>query len=381
MAGVSYALADFVTGGPILDLPVMEGADWAAQLNRPDTLSCTIDLNDPDALALDLRSSTEPKKTVLLARTDADVVLAWGIIDDDREWDEDARTLSISAKGIWGSWLGHSIIAPPTALTEALVTDGTPNPDLDSSFIGWSLGTIGKKLVEQRQTWPGSPGPTTLILPADEVGTHERNYLFPALKMIGSALTDLTSVRNGPDFAFDAQRGPDGLSLEYRMRHGSEAEPRIGVHAGIWSLGGNSPVTGLRVKDSANDIATAAWLAGGKTAGTVMMARALNPDLIAAGYPPLDFVDTARNDVTLQPTLESYVEAAGGYASGAVRSLSFNVRGDASPGLGQFRPGDTVALDVPDDHPYLTDDILVRVTSIKGDETGLSLGIGCEVIA
>ena len=119
MAGVSYALADFRTGGPILDLPVQEGATWAAQLNRPDALSCSVDMNDPDALALDLRSSSEPKKTVLLARTDDDVVLAWGLIDS-REWDEDARTLQLTAGGVWGSYFGKTIIAPASARTAEL---------------------------------------------------------------------------------------------------------------------------------------------------------------------------------------------------------------------------------------------------------------------
>lgn len=380
MAGVSFALADFVTGGPILDLPVMAGAPWASQLNRPDSLSCMLDLNDADIRALDLRSATEPKKTVLLARTDSDVVVAWGLINDDREWDEDAQTLALTATGVRGSWLGHSIIGPSSARTATLVTDGTANPALDTTYSGYSLGTIGKKLLEQRLTWPGA---TTMpfILPADEVGTHERTYLFPALKMIDSAWNDLTNVENGPDFAIDAQRAADGLHLEYVMRHGSEAEPRIGVHAGLWSLGRQSPITKFKVADNSTDVASAAWLSGGKTAGEVMMSRALNAELIAAGYPPLDFVDTARNDVTQQATLNAYANAAAAYAAAPVRSLSFTVRADAQPGLGQFRPGDVVTIDVPDEHPYLTEDIEVRITSIGSTVEALELTIGCEVIS
>ena len=48
MAGVFYALANFVDGGPILDLPVNPGASWASQLNRPDALSCEIDARDDE---------------------------------------------------------------------------------------------------------------------------------------------------------------------------------------------------------------------------------------------------------------------------------------------------------------------------------------------
>ena len=382
MGGVSYALADFVTGGPVLDLPIKEGASWAAQLNRPDSLSCDVDLNDPDALALDLRSSSEPKKTVMFARTDDDVILAWGLISS-RSWDEDERTLSLAAGGPWSTFFGSTIIAPAVARTANLITldaEGYPivNPVLDTSLSGFSLGTIGKKLVEQRLAWPGAPA--VLDLPPDEIGTHERAYLFSGMKTISAALTDLTNVENGPDFAFDAQRASDGLGLRYVMRHGSEATPRIGTDVGVWSLGEQSPITGLTVDDDAADLASAAWLTAGKQAGAALISRTLNDALIAAGYPPLDVVDTSRSDVSAQATLNAYGAELIGLASRAQRELSFSVRADTSPSLGQYRPGDTVTIDVPSDHPYLTTSIPVRITSVSGDEAGLSVKIGCVIL-
>lgn len=382
MAGVSYALADFVTGGPILDLPVKEGASWAAQLNRPDALSCEVDLNDVDALALDLRSSSEPKKTVMFARTDADVILAWGLVSS-RSWDEDSRSLSLSAGGVWSTFFGSTIIAPASARTVPLIVndvDGYPivNPVLDTSLSGFSLGTIGKKLVAQRLAWPGAPA--VFDLPPDEIGTRERDYLFSGMKTNGSALTDLTNVENGPDFAFDAQRASNGLGLRYVMRHGSEATPRIGTDVGVWSLGEQSPITGLVVDDDAADLASAAWLTAGKQAGAALISRTLNDALVAAGYPPLDIVDTSRNDVSVQATLDAYGAELIGLASRPQRELSFSVRADASPSLGQYRPGDTITLDVPSDHPYLAASIPVRITSVSGDEAGLSVKIGCVIL-
>lgn len=385
MPGVSYALADFVTGGPILDLPVREGATWAAQLNRPDALSCSVDMNDPDALALDLRSSSEPKKTVLLARTDDDVVLAWGLIDS-RDWDEDARTLQLTAGGVWGSYFGETIIAPASARTASLTVPdpGGPglvmvNPALSTSYSGLSLGTIGKRLVQQRLAWPGAP--TAFVLPDDEAGSAERSYTFADMKRTGAALTDLSNVEGGPDFAFDAQRAPDGLSLLYVMRHGSTAQPRIGTDVGSWPLGGLSPITGLKVTDDGGSLASAAWLAAGKSSGAALLSRALNDALVtASGYPPLDEVDTSHNDVSVQTTLDAYAARLIGYGARPYRELSFSVRADATPALGQYRPGDTITLDVPEDHPYLVSSILVRITSISGDEAGLSVKIGCVIV-
>lgn len=384
MAGVSYALADFVTGGPILDLPVMEGASWASQLNRPDALSCSIDLNDPDALALDLRSSSEPNKTIMLARTDDDIILAWGLIPDDgRTWNEDTKTLDLSATGISSSYFGQTIIAPAAALTAPLITndpEGFPqvNPALNTTLSGWSHGTIGKKLVAQRLAWPGAP--TVFDLPADEVGTRTQTWLFASMKSIGSALDDLTKQEAGPDFAFDAQRASNGLGLRYVMRHGSEAKPRIGTDAGIWALGEGSPITGLKITDALAAGASASWMTAGKQSGAALISRKLNAAMLAAGYPPLDVVDTTHNDVSVQATLDSYNAELIRDAATVTRDLSFEVRADATPALGQYRPGDTITLDVPDGHPWHTKAIPIRITSISGDEAGLSVKIGCVIL-
>ena len=378
MPGVTYSLADFRTGGPILDLPVMEGAKWAAQLNRADTLSCTVDMRSAETLSLDLRAASEPKKTVLFARTDADVVLAWGLVDDDREWDEDARTLSLSGKGVWTSYFGKALIGPASALTAPLVVGGVENAALNTLLSGYALGGLGVKLVEQRLTWPGSP---TFILPAAEVGPYTEAYAFASLKTVGSALLDITNRENGVDFALDARRASNGLNLEYVMRAGTAAAPGVGRDAGGWALGNDSPVTGLVVSDSATDVATAAWLVGGRSSGSFVMSRALNAAMITSdGYAPLDYVDTSRGTVTVQETLDGYARAAAAYARGANRSVSFSVRGDTSPLLGSYRPGDTMTLSPPDNHPWLTADLKVRVTSISGDETGDVVKIGCITI-
>lgn len=384
MAGVSFGLVDFVTGGPILDLPVMEGASWAAQLNRPDSVSCKVDMNDPDTLALDLRSSTEPNKTVMIARNDDDRVLAWGLIPDNgRTWDEDSRTLSLSATGISASWLGENIIAPATALTAALIVndaDGypVPNPALNTTLSGWSHGTIGKKLVAQLLAWPGAP--TVFDLPPDEVGTRSQTWLFSSFKSIGAALDDLTKQEAGPDFAFDAERSTDGLSLRYIMRHGSEANPRIGTDVGVWSLGENSPISGLSISDALAAGASVGFMSAGKQAGAALISRVRNEALIAAGYPPLAVIDTSHNDVSVQATLDSYNRENVADAAKTTRDIAFSVRADATPALGQYRPGDTITLDVPDGHPWHTTSIPIRITSIEGDETGLSVKIGCVIL-
>jgi hypothetical protein len=382
---VHFALSDFVTGGPIIDLPINEGASWASPLNRPDAVSCVIDMRNPDALALDLPAASEPNKTILSARTDDDVFLAWGIIGDgDRVWDEDARELTLSASGVSAAgYFGRTIIAPASALTAPLITldaEGYPvvNPALDTNLSGWSLGTIGKKLVAQRLAFPGAP--TIFDLPADQAGTHERSYLFSGLKSIGKALDDLTNVENGPDFAFDAYRDTDGISLRAVMRHGSEAEPRIGTDVGSWSLGEGSPITGLSITDALTAGASAGWMSAGKTSGAPILSRVLNSVMISRGYPPFDIVDTSHNDVSDQSTLDAYNRQNVADAASVARDLTFYVRGDARPSLGEYRSGDTATLDVPEGHPWHRAGIPIRITSIGGDETGETVEIGCVIL-
>ena len=386
MPGVSYALANFVDGGPIVDLPVMTGATWSAQLNRPDAVGCKVDLKDPAVRALDLRSSSEPNKTLLLARTDDDIVLAWGLIGDgDRTWDEDSRTVELSATGILGSYFGLAPIAPVDVLTADLTAvdeDGyiVINPDLDTTISGVSHGTIGKRLVEQLLAWPGAP--TVFDLPPDEPGFRTQTWTLSSAKTIGAALTDLTKQEGGPDFAFEAVRASNGLNLRYVMRHGSEAQPRLGADVGVWSIGGPaSPITGLKLTDAVAAGASLGLMFAGRSSAKVLASRVLNPTALADGYPAgLSVVDTSRSDVTEQATLDRYNVANMEDAKASIRDLSFTVEGNASPGLGQFRPGDTLTLDPPDGHPWHTAPIPIRVMSMSGDETGKKIKIGCVIL-
>lgn len=384
MPGVSYGLADFRTGTPVVDLPVMEGASWAAMLNRPDALSCAVDLRDAKrARELDLYSATEPNKTVLYARTDDDFVLAWGVITDDgRSWDEDSKVLSLDVGGILSSWFDECIVAPASALTAPLtVVDAEgytiSNPALDTVLSGMSHGSIGRALVAQRLAWPGSP--TVFDLPDFEAGFREQSYDFSAMKRIGAALDDLTKQEGGPDFAFEAYR-PNGIGLRYRMRAGTEATPRLGTSVGVWGLGKGSPITELKWSDARAGGVSASWMVAGRSAGSVLLSRMRNTTAITQGYVPRDNVDTSHSDVSVQATLDSYNREHNRDRAKTTHDLSFTVRADASPALGQYRPGDRVTLDIGEDSRWLPRNVEVSITSMSGDETAKSVKIGCVIV-
>lgn len=366
---VRYALSDFVTGGPLLDVPINEGASWATVLNKADSLSCSVDLRNPDAQVLDITNAASPKKAVLSAITEDGTVLAWGV-GSEHEWSEDDNDLGLAASGFW-QYLNENSIAPAAARTSALVLpDGSVNPALDTLVNDLSLGTVGKRLVQQILSWPGAPAMT---FQADEV-VHGRTapYTFASFKKIGSALTDLVNRIGGPDFAFDAAIAANGLDLAYSMRFGTNAKPLLGEWKGSWTVGGDdSPIRGLKVKVIGDDISTSSWMTGGKQGSKVIMSRKLNDAMIADGYAPRMFVDTTHSDVVLQGTLDDYNDDNLDYASGPIMEISFEVRGNA-PGLslGQYRAGDWVDLDVLRSRRLPIGVLPCRITGISGNETG-----------
>lgn len=380
---VTFGLANYNTGDQILDLPIMPGASWSAMLNKPDALSCKIDMRDADVLALDIPSATEPKLTVLFAQNDDGGILAWGVISD-REWDDDARELTVNASGA-GQYWNQRIIAPPTAESgEIILPDGSVSTAFDTDVDDVTLGSIGVALVEQALDWPGAPSSYVLPAPVADPGRKSGTYRLVDFKRVGAALADLTKRVGGPDFAFDARRDGTGLALEFVMRAGN---PLLGRPVGSWPVGGPaSPVSGLKVTDDGGAIATHVWMQAGKTDSKVIIARAQNDALLdLAKYPVLDLVDTTHTDVTEQATLDDYAEENALMASRVARKISFSVRGDGGEGegglaLGQYRPGDWASLDVAAGNPYLGEGLIdLRITSMSGDETGQSIAIGCEI--
>lgn len=375
---VTFGLAEYHSGERILDLPVMEGASWSTMLNAPDALSCEIDLRDEDVRALDIPSSTEPKKTVLFASTEDGTVLAWGVISD-REWDNDQRHMKINASGGW-QYFHQRIIAPPAAATGQIVDgNGDVVTMFDTLINDVDLGSIGVALVEQALSWPGAPVAYVLPSPVADPGRTSGTYKFVDYKRVGAALDDLTKRVNGPDFAFDARRDATGLALEYVMRAG---HPFLGRHVGVWNVGGpESPVTKLKVLDDGLGLATHIWMQSGRTDSKVIVSRAVNQGLIDfSGYPVLDLVDTSRTDVVLQETLDDYAAEHAENSRKMMRDVSFTVRGDAVPALGQYRPGDWAALAVSAGNNYLLEgDIPIRILGISGDERGDEVKIECDI--
>ncbi len=357
-------VADLLTGRRIVDLPFAR-LRWSNVRNGRGTITCTLNLFDADVRALDIRNITTPKKT-LMGVLENDIFMQIGYIER-RRYSKSTGTLEITAPGIL-KYFGQRTIIPATALSTPLTSEAT-----DSTWSGFDLGTIAKKIVQQSTTLPN--GNLPLVFETDRAGSHERTYKGLDLKDIESALLDLSRVENGPDFRFVGRWAADRQSIEILFQTGTEAEPRLrsrSVHEWDYTVGEPS-LDSLVADDSAEDMVTDVWALGGRRSDTVMFSHAQNDALLAAGYPRFEDVDGGYATVEEQPTLDAHAVGSLADNGSAIELMPFRVLADER--VGQFFPGDDCRVHVAGDAFY-PEGLYERVIqSISGDEQGRWIGV------
>lgn len=349
-----WFLADLKTGRQILDLPVVDG-QWERLLNRPETIGCKVDLNDPDVIALHARNTAAVGKSVL-AVAEGDVVLAAGPIWHKRA-SRDGSMLELAAKGAW-SYYDHRHILPLLAATASVKDFTVPNPDesgetipnpaLRTSYSELDLGTIAKRLVEQAHAWTG--GSLPVVFQADRDGTHERNYEAGEFRRVGRVLAELQEVQNGPDIRFMPRFTADKLGIEWVLETGTQDEPFLGssvTHR--WDVTAvDSPVSGLEVEEDASGLVDLGWATGGSMNDEVLVSRAYHSALVDLGYPLFED-STAKSTVVQQRTLDEHAEQLVDLGSAPTETWSFDVETTTQPFLGSYFEGDYCELDL---RPY-----------------------------
>lgn len=352
-----WFLADLRTGRQILDLNVKSGR-WERFLNAPERLSATVTLRDPANIALRLRFTSVPARTIL-AVAYGDTILAAGIVWA-RSYQMDTRALQLSARGIW-SYYDHRYILPTIAATTPVSqftipdpddsTKTIPNPALTTSYSGFELGTIAKKLVQQAHAWTG--GALPVVFETDRTATadedHTRNYVGAEFKNLGTVLEQLSEVDGGPDITFKPRFTADRLGVEFELRTGTEADPQL--HGGTthsWYYGTpKSPLSNLQFDEDATDRTGLAWFTGGRSADKVLVARSQDNRLVGEGFPLLELLDSSHSSVETQSTLDRWAVEATRFGYGAVEEMSFDVRTIEQPMLGTYWEGDWVDVTFP----------------------------------
>jgi hypothetical protein len=369
-----WFLADLRTGRQILDLPVVSGR-WQRLLNRPETLECTVDLRDPDVQALHVRNTAAVAKTIL-AVAEGDVVLAAGPIWA-KSYQRDDSTVTLSARGVW-SYYDHRHILPLLAATLP-VTDFTvpdpdesgktmPNPAVKTSYNGFELGTIAKKLVQQAHAWTG--GSLPVVFEADRVAAvddnHERNYEGSDFKVLGDVLRQLQEVENGPDIRFMPRFTSDKLGIEWVLQTGTETQPLLFSNVTHrWdATAKDSPVSNFRIDEDGSSLADLGWVTGGRAADEVLVSRRYSTGLVGRGYPLFEALDSSRSSVVKQATLDRHAAELVNTGSAPFETWQFDVEANVQPLLTQYWEGDFIELDF---RPYGSDVYTAYALASAGD--------------
>lgn len=91
-----------------------------------------------------------------------------------REYDADSGILTLVASGMW-TYFDHRTILPAKAKGKSLIkSDGSPDPQYDTSYKNVTWNTVARNLVEQAMSWSNSNVP--VVLESAEVGKSEANY-------------------------------------------------------------------------------------------------------------------------------------------------------------------------------------------------------------
>ena len=353
-----YILANLRTGRRILNVPVLTGP-WDDRLGAAESVGISVDMNDPDVQALNLRNSATPAQSALCIVEDG-VIMAGGPIWV-RNYDRDSKKLALAAKGML-SYFDHRIILPLLAQTIGVdqwtvpdpddATKTIPNPALTTTISGVSVGTRAKRLVQQAQTWTG--GNLPIVFQADEIADATHTYLGVDFKSIGEALTQLSELENGPEINFMPRFTEDRLGVEWLLQVGTVAEPQVTSTAVLaWNVTApESPISNLSIKDDATNLGSLAWQTGGRKADTVLVARSYDSSLLDSGYPLMELTDTSHSSVEIQSTLDDYANADTASGKRSVEVWSFTAKArpydqydkPAGPFVGQYAVGDYVDL-------------------------------------
>jgi len=343
VAEVSILSGEMVSGQRLAQVPASAGTvrTW---LGGDGEITCTIPLRDRWIWPrrLELISMLEPWRTFLAFQVGQTLVEAGPIVAHQMP-DDDSGLLTVKAVGLRG------LLRRRLAIN---ATSATPQKET-LSYLGLSLGTIGKRVVQRTLANPG--GSLPVVLPPDEAGDHERTVPGHEFATVEQLLTDLSGVQGGPEFAFPPRFTADTLGVEWVMRAGTASVPQLGQTGDdwIWDYSAAGAVTNLAVQRDAGNRVNSAYVTGQGMDEAILTARATGADEWARGYPLLDEV-YSHSTVGRQQTLDSWPPAYLQQGSRPWTSWKLSVQRDAYPTLREYRAGDWARVYVVN-HPYLPD--------------------------
>lgn len=343
---VEVFAGELVTGKRLRTLPV-SSCRWSVAINEAGQIEAEVPLRSLSAAdRVELLTSVEPWRCYLAVQVGRQVMEA-GPVQSHR-YNESTGSLTIRAAGLW-SWLSYR-----NAFQHFELGTGVELRKTRLTYRNLSLGTIAKRLIQEAQKH--TPYPLPIVLPPDEVGTHEREYLASEIPVLGEKLRELTQVIGGPDIEFQPRLRDDGSGIYWLMRTGNGSDPLLHQQGEdwFWDL---SPVRGqvvdLEVDVDASNRVNRALVQGAGYDESIKLYRVATSSEWDRGYPLLEQT-YPHTTVNLIATLRDHGRAAIEQGSRPLTTWRLVVRADEKPTLGQYRPGDYASVHIPEGHVFLT---------------------------
>ncbi|MGD7790114.1 hypothetical protein ACQCX2_17530 [Propionibacteriaceae bacterium Y1700] len=369
-----WICGDFMTGDYICDLPVLGESSWASALNDVGRVEVQVSAADPKVRRLGLDKLLVPWRTYIGVVYD-DVIMQAGPVTTSF-YDHDTGRYQISAVGAAGYFARRRVL-PVSAATEPLYDypNKRPNPGVAQALNG-SYRNIVNSMLTTLMAWPGG-APSLTFRPSDPGGTYTRTYLGTELKEFWEAITDITDVENGIDVMVRPQWVDTAqVKVRWMVDTGTLAKPLLAGGPVVWdTTRPNVNLSKLKVTSDGTNITTRVWVTGGRDSDQPLYATAQNTELINAGMPLLETVDSLHTSVSDQATLNAW--AADHLAAHArpVVTCDFEVRGDGNPKVTDWQVGDWVEL-ITDGIPHLDDGVnQMRILGRTGSASDMQIGV------
>jgi hypothetical protein len=351
----TYLISDLLTEKIVGELP-LSGVSMTKTLNGAGQLKAKLKVTQSLIGQMDVYDLTRPVRRVIYALRDG--TPWWGGIIWAAAYDSATQEMDIGAADFWSYFDHRKVLETLSA-----------GPWATSYIAGFSKvytqidqNEIARGLVTLAQAHPG--GDIGIVVDTALSGTlRDRTYEGFDLTYTGQALRDLSAVNDGPDIRFDV----GGLDTSGRVPRlmltgtpflGQQGNPHVWDHGGnmlsyTWDVGGGV-------------MATRAFAQGEGDARGTLIAVSEDTTRYADGWPLLE-TDDVFEGVTVDATLQDHADTLRQNLSLPLSTLTLQVRGDRSPTLTEYAPGDTGRAVIPAGDLFLPAGINVgiRILSIE----------------
>lgn len=362
-------------GGAILAEFEPMKATWQWAGNPAETLDVTINLASIQDSSRAWRNLASEWNHCLAVDIGGGRYIGGPIMPHD--FDDDARTLKLTARGI-RVLLERQYVLPVSALTVGVVDDNNvPRASQNTVLANLDYGTIGKRLVQQLRTWP-SWSDVPIVFHDDRPGKRFRTYPALDFENVDAALADLSELENGPDIRFELQKVGDAFQWEYRS--GTETQPRlVGDSVFAWTLG---EAAELKVKTDPTQMASVFWSVAGRADDKALVAMLYDPTLVNGGGILMHkSTGVSSNETDVLALRRWNVETA--RTSGKPAEFwTFRVPTNRSPAPFEYAPGDLAEIVITRDTPvaggYLQPgEYQRRIAALSGSADSAWIDVTC----